>query len=280
MRRSLSFILILLNICLLIGIIWLYGQIGEKGRAISRLQEQVAYLTENLPAERTPESELSLAESEGKILSLIEDLKKSNLIKQYQAGLKLKKMGPPAVPYLVEALKDSTGKESRPILLLLEGLGDKDLTPELINIYQSSEDKVNRAGIIAVLGQWSDERARNLLYEATKEGDWRIRTTAAQALTQYEGEDILTALIRLLGDRNRYVRSAAQNAIKDIASREGGTSALSSILHKGDDKTRYLLVRNLPKIAANDAKQLLEIAAKDGNKTVREAPRKALAPER
>ena len=258
----------------------MYVQIGEKGRAISRLQEQVAYLTERLPAERTPESELGLAESEGKILSLIEDLKKSNLIKQYQAGLKLKKMGPPAVPYLVEALKDSTGKESRPILLLLEGMGDKDLTPELINIYQSSEDKVNRAGIIAVLGRWSDERARNLLYEATKEGDWRIRTSAAQALTQYEGEDILMALIRLLGDRNRYVRSAAQNAIKDIVSREGGVSELSGILHKGDDKTRYLLVRNLPKIAANDAKQLLEIAAKDRNKTVREAAAKALASER
>ena len=49
MRRTLLLILIICNSLLLIGFGWLYGRVRERDRVVSRLQEQVAYLTEYLP---------------------------------------------------------------------------------------------------------------------------------------------------------------------------------------------------------------------------------------
>lgn len=280
MRRTLLLILIICNSLLLIGFGWLYGRIRERDRAVSRLQEQVAFLTEYLPVKQSAGQKGDLQASDHHIRGLIEDLKKNNLIRQYQAGLRLKDLGAPAVPYLVEALKETKGKKSRAILILLESMGEKALTPELMEIYQSTNDTVNRAGIVTILGKWSDDQAKGIIQDAAKDQDWRIRAAAAQALSSFEGEDILTGLIQLLGDQNRYVRSAAQSAVKGLAESKEGVAAMTSILREGDSKTRFLLVKHLPKLAGRNATPLLRIAAQDKNKTISQIAIKALSEQK
>lgn len=275
MRRILLTFLFVTNILLLIGIIWLHARVGEKGRDIVRLQEQVAYLAEHLPAGKAVER---ASASEERIRSLIGDLGTNNLITQYQAGLQLKRIGPPALPYLVEALKGSEGKDIRPILLLLQGMGDADLTPDLMEIYRSSNDAVSRVGIITILGKWEDYRAEGLIRAAAQEKDWRLRAAAAQALSNFEGEPAAaSALIPLLADKNRYVRSTAQNSLRNLAAGEDGVDVLTGLLKQEDANTRYLLVRHLSKVAAKEARSVLEAASKDSNEAVRKAALDALA---
>ncbi|MGA1844847.1 MAG: HEAT repeat domain-containing protein [bacterium] len=275
MRRILVTLLVLTNVILLIGVIWLHARVGKKGRDIARLQEQVVYLAGHLPAGEGMER---ASESEERIRSLIEELGTHNLITQYQAGLKLKKIGEPAVPYLMEALKGSEGKDTRPLLLLLQGMGDADLTPELMGIYRSSQDAVSRVGIITILGKWGDYRAEDLIRAAAQEQDWRLRTAAAQALGNFEGDEAAAStLMQLLADKNRYVRSTAQNALRNLAVGEDGVDVLTGLLKQGDAATRCLLVRHLSKVAAKEARPVLEAAAKDTNEAVRKAAMEALA---
>ncbi|MGA1796762.1 MAG: HEAT repeat domain-containing protein [bacterium] len=275
MRRALVTVLILTNILLLIGVIWLHALVGEKGKDIARLQEQVAYLAGHLPAGEGMER---VSASEERIRSLIGDLGGKNLITQYQAGLQLKKIGPPAVPYLMEALKGSEGRDTRPLLLLLQGMGDADLTPDLMDIYRSSQDEVSRVGIITILGKWGDYRAEGIIRAAAQEQDWRLRTAAAQALGNFEGDQAAaSALIPLLSDKNRYVRSTAQNALRSLAVGEDGIDLFTGLLKQGDADMRYLLVRHLSKVGAKEARPVLEAAAKDTNEAVRKAALEALA---
>jgi len=275
MRRILLTLLFVANIILLIGIIWLHVRVSEKGRDIARLQEQVAYLAGRLPA---GEDAGQASASEERIRSLIGDLGTNNLVTQYQAGLQLKRIGQPAVPYLVEALKGSGGKDTRPLLLLLQGMGDAELTPDLMGIYRSSNDAVSRVGIITILGKWEDYRAEGLIRAAAQEKDWRLRAAAAQALGNFEGDQAaVSALISLLADKNRYVRSTAQNSFRNLATGEDGLDVLAGLLKQGDADTRYLLVRHLSKVAAREARPILEAAAKDTNEAVRRAALEALA---
>ncbi|MBN2373300.1 HEAT repeat domain-containing protein [bacterium] len=276
MNKILVSILICLNIIFILVFFHVYTELHDKKIKVECLEEQVAYLSEHLPAARST----SVGASEATIRSLIAELRKDNIITQYQSGLRLKKIGLPAVPYLLEALKEASNKESRPVLILLESMGDASITPELVAVYKSSHDPLNRVGIINILASWGDNGAHELIRAAAMDKDWRLRAAAAKALLNYKEKEDMTAIVQLLADQNRYVRSAAQSALKNAVLKGGCISALQSIMNEGDSRTRFLLVKHLAKMGGDGATSLLSIAAQDKDGVISEEARNALSSEK
>src|SRR6185503_9257526 len=154
-----------------------------------------------------------------------------------QAALALASMGRAALAALINELDNPSATIRRNAAWAIGELtnmppGERaTAVPQLITLLRDSDAWVRMAAARAI-GEVRDPRASETLIVTLSDADWRVRRLAAWALNEMKEELAVPALCNLLlGDSRAEVRSAAAEALGEIASAE----ALPSLKHALND---------------------------------------------
>ena len=245
-------------------------------------------LTRNAAAEKLSASKANPKE----IASLIEKLK-TNDEKELDATIeKLVKIGKPAIPDLIEALRDKNLLVRRSAALILAKIGSPAI-PALVKALKDSDVRVRRRAA-AVLKTISDQWAWDLfgdkseakaavpqLIPLLKDSDADVRSSAASALGKI-GAETKTAgpqLVPLLKDSDPNVRSSAADALGKIgAQAKTAGPQLVPLLKDSDARVRISAadaLRNMGAEAKTALPQLIPLL-KDSDADVRSSAASAL----
>lgn len=150
------------------------------------------------------------------IVAYISQLKEKNDTQRIEASNSLVKIGKPAVPALIKALKD---KDIRPIVTFILGrIGPaaKEAIPALSEELKD-EDKNTRAKAAEALGKMGVE-AIPALRTALLDKEAIVRTRAVQAFGRIgpDAKAATSALVDLLRDPDETVRSETEQTLKKI----------------------------------------------------------------
>ena len=148
-----------------------------------------------------------------------------------QAALALASMGPAAFSTLTNELNNANAVTRRNAAWAIGELtrmppdSRASAIPQLITLLGDTDAWVRMAAARAI-GEVRDGRATETLIATLSDADWRVRRLAAWALNEMKEKRAVAALCQLLlGDSRAEVRSAAAEALGEIASRD----ALSSL---------------------------------------------------
>ena len=160
----------------------------------------------------TPDPEAS----ETQIRKFIQELREKNENVRVDASTNLATIGKPAVPFLIEALKE---KEIRAVVTFILGrIGPnaKAAVPALIEEIKD-EDKNVRARAVEALGKIGPETMPTLL-AALKDKEPIVRVRAVQALGRLGPAAVkaTSAIVDVMQDPDESVRSEAALALKKI----------------------------------------------------------------
>jgi HEAT repeat protein len=198
---------------------------------------------------------------------LIKELAEGDIIDQYKAGRKLKKIGKPAVPALIDAIKGDDKRLRKVAMIVLGQIKDKRTVPVLIEELEKTKDKKMRAGLIIILGRIGDKRASPTLMKALNEKSEEIVAAAAYSLGKLKEEKATPLLIPLLSHSSEYIRQTVTKAIEKI-----GDPAIPILIKDMEQRplnTRYLIVNILGKIGGEQAVDTLLVTLKDNNEYIR-----------
>lgn len=201
------------------------------------------------------------------INQLLKELAEGDIIEQYQAGRKLKKIGSPAVPALINALKEDNKKLRKAAMIVLGEIKDERAVPILVDELEKTKDKKLRAGLIVILGRMGDKRATPLLMNALDENSDEIVGAAAYALGKLKEEKSVSSLMPLLNHPNEYVRKTVTEALGRIG--EPAVSVLVQEIRNMPLNTQYLAIKILGSIGGTEAVNALLDALKDDNEYIR-----------
>ena len=162
--------------------------------------------------------------------ALIEALKDSDLNAHVQenAATSLEKIGKPAVPYLINALKDGNKHVRCYSAEALGNIGDARAIPALIEALKDEESDV-RLDVAAALEKVGDASAVPALVEALKDDYWEVRQNATEALASIEKrnpgsvklEDVQKALKEFVDESNAKREAAEYYTMIAEAVRQG-----------------------------------------------------------
>jgi HEAT repeat protein len=184
----------------------------------------------------------------------------------------LGKIGEPAVPALIKALKDEYAylrvREKAADALVAIG---KPAVPVLI---EALEDKDAQGWAIGVLDRIKDGSNVPALIEALKDKNVQVRANAAKALMRIKDARVVPALIGALRDGNAFVRYCAAGSLAEAKSlpQAKGTPAVPAliwVLKHMDGRIRSQVAIALGKIKDVRAVPALIEALKYRDKTVR-----------
>ena len=156
---------------------------------------------------------------ERRAADLVEDLRSPDAAAVARAVRQLVEMGEPAVPALVQALRDPEARVRNAAASALWGLGPKahDAVPTLAEALADNDDGV-RLGVVMALESIGRDAAAAVpaLARAVRDRDGNVRLWAAKALAKI-GPPARAALPALT-DAARYdsTRTAAEDAIRAI----------------------------------------------------------------
>jgi beta-lactamase regulating signal transducer with metallopeptidase domain/HEAT repeat protein len=143
-----------------------------------------------------------------------------------QAALALASMGPAAFRALTNELNNPSATTRRNAAWAIGELtnmppGERaPAIPQLITLLGDTDAWVRMAAARAI-GEVRDGRATETLIATLADADWRVRRLAAWALNEMKEKRAVSALCQLLlGDSRAEVRSAAAEALGEIASAE------------------------------------------------------------
>ena len=143
-----------------------------------------------------------------------------------QAALALASMGPAAFRALTNELNNPNATTRRNAAWAIGELtnmppGERaPAIPQLITLLGDTDAWVRMAAARAI-GEVRDGRATETLIATLADADWRVRRLAAWALNEMKEKRAVAALCQLLlGDSRAEVRSAAAEALGEIASAE------------------------------------------------------------
>ncbi len=160
---------------------------------------------------------------------LIEKLSNPSEEVRDNAAEKLVEIGEPAVPALIDALKNENNLVRGGAAEALGCICDASAVPELIETLKD-EDKLVREVAAWALGIIGDASAVPLLIEALKDDDWNVREAAAEALGGIDNGPFVPALIEALKEEDANVRGGLRLALKMI-----GTPAIPALIEALND---------------------------------------------
>ena len=198
------------------------------------------------------------------IPSLIEALKNRDL--RPTACWILERMGLPAAPNLIEALKREDREIRSLAAYLLGNIRERKAVLPLISLLKDADLRV-RWEAIRALGKIGDSRAIPALLEILSEGDGGIRVMAVEAIgrvARKEGRSdkrIFTALLKTLKDENRYVRYAAAGELADLEDKRA-IPVLIEALREGNEEIRWRAAERLGRIGNKRTIRALKRATK------------------
>jgi HEAT repeat protein len=184
----------------------------------------------------------------------------------------LGEIGVPAVPTLMEALKNWDGDVRRAAAEALGKIGDLQAVPALIEALKDDKEWV-RWKVAEALGKIGDPQAIPALMEVLKDEDWRVRQAAADALGKIGDRQAVPALLETLKDWYGDVSRAAE-ALGEIG--VPAVPALMEALKNWDWQVRWAAAWALGKIGDLQAVPALMEALKDEDKDVRQTAAEAL----
>ncbi|MBG0784809.1 MAG: HEAT repeat domain-containing protein [Anaerolineaceae bacterium] len=129
-----------------------------------------------------------------------------------QVPLTLAEIGNPAIPYLLDVIRNDT----------LIGVAEDTFiemgslaAPELLSALQEEDDPV-KVELLYIMGQIDDERFKTPVVQALENKTADVRAAAALALSYMAFEDSIDPLIAVLDDEDEGVVSAAKYALVKI----------------------------------------------------------------
>lgn len=241
--------------------------VGEDTESLKEIIEQ-----EEVTQDKETEDKKSLQKE---INGLIEQLAEGDIIDQYKAGRKLKKIGKPAVPALIDAIKGDNKRLRKAAMIVLGQIKDKSTVPVLIEELEKTKDKKMRAGLIIILGRMGDKRATPTLMKALNEESEEVVAAAAYSLGKLKEEKATSLLIPLLSHSSEYIRQTVTKAIEKIGDKS--IPILIKDMEQRPLNTRYLIVNILGKIGGEQAVDTLLETLKDNNEYIRLSSAHALS---
>ena len=149
-----------------------------------------------------------------KIDELIRNLKAKDSYTRFFAGYDLVGIGLPAVPALIETLKDPDEVVRAFVVGVLGKIKHKEVLPALIGALGDRENVV-RAAAADALRNVGDKQAIPALIKALSDKEYIVRYLAKEALVKI-GQDAVPALIKALGERDENARGFAAKALDKI----------------------------------------------------------------
>lgn len=198
------------------------------------------------------------------IPSLIEALKNRGL--QSSACWALMRIGKPALPALIKALKEKDREVRSLAAYLLGNIKEKEAVPPLISLLKDTDLRV-RWEAVRALGKIGDGRAIPPLLEILSSRDEGIRVAAVEALGRIargEGrgdKKISLPLVRALKDENRYVRYAAAGELASLGDKRA-IPVLIEALRDENEEIRWRVAEMLGKIGDRKTIRALKRVAK------------------
>jgi len=132
---------------------------------------------------------------------------------------------------LIEALNDKYGDFRLEAARALGKIGDSRTVEPLIDALKDEDSYYVRRGVVEALVKIG-EPAVDLLTKALKDEDWRVRSSAANALGNIRDARVVGPLIEALKDKNSYVRMRAAEALGKI----GDSRAVETLIKALKDK--------------------------------------------
>ncbi len=129
----------------------------------------------------------------------------------------LEEMGEPAIPYLVEYIKDEEIRWTSSFYLIpdvLIAMGSPAVPATIEMLHDNDKDVRYEAAFI--LGQIDDDRVIDPLIEALEDNEGWVREQAAYSLGEQQAVEAIEPLMELLGDEEEYVQNAAVEALQGI----------------------------------------------------------------
>jgi HEAT repeat protein len=268
-----------LSIILIISIISLDSFIAVKDKAqiyaeqdteeVETLEEETECSKGNIEQEEVSKDKETEDEKllQKEINGLIKELAEGDIIDQYKAGRKLKKIGKQAVPALIDAAKGDNKRLRKTSMVVLGQIKDESAVPILVEELEKTKDKKLKAGLIIILGRIGDKRASPTLMKALNEESEEVVAAAAYALGKLKEENAVPFLIPLLGHSNEYVRREVTKALKKIG--DPAIPVLTKDMEHKPLNNRYLIITILGKIGGEKAIHALLEALKDNNEYIR-----------
>lgn len=124
-------------------------------------------------------------------------------------------LGPPAVPFLSEALSGQAPAPSVHLIRALALIDGSEAAEALVAQLANPLGEARSAAALA-LGQRGAKDAVKPLAALLKDGDWTVRRDASQALGTLKAKAAVPELVDLMTDVNLYVRAQAQESLKVI----------------------------------------------------------------
>ena len=201
------------------------GRIGD-GRAIDPL---IGLLQDDYQSVReTAVRSLGETGDISAVPALINAMKNDEENVGYSAESALKMVGSPAIPLLIDGLKD--GKASNRIVDILVDIGEDSL-PALREAMKSSRMEKRKAAVIAV-GRFKKFQDVFGLVMALKDPYSDIRYEAAWALGEIGHVSAVSSLIESLNDRDGAVRWRAAQALAKTEEKNPGSVDLEKVKEK------------------------------------------------
>jgi HEAT repeat protein len=151
-----------------------------------------------------------------------------------------KQIGPPATPFLIEALASNNAYRRRLSVRIIGEMADTSAVAGLLK-YDRDSDFRMRAGAISALGKIGDRRGVALSREALKDPDYLVRTSAAISLSNLKDSTSIYPLIIALSDPYHGVRYSASGALSNIG-KPAVKPVLDALLRPADTLALYLLI--------------------------------------
>ena len=151
---------------------------------------------------------------ESTIEQLINSLNNENIDMRKNAASTLIKIGEPAVDMLINALEDENWRVRWHSAEILGEIQDNRAVKPLINALNDENNGVRSNSIIALFE--IGEPAVEILINALKDGEWRVRWQAAEILGEIKDDRAVKPLTEALNDENNDVRMAATKALERI----------------------------------------------------------------
>lgn len=177
------------------------------------------------------------------------------------------------VEALIAALRDRDGEVREAAVRALGKIG-RPAVPPLLDALRSRQAQRARTMIIAALKEIADCSAVPALLEAIADTDWHVRQAAAEALGEIGDARAIEPLVRTLGDRHDGPRWAAVDALAKIGAPT--VPALVEALRVTEWRLRWAAVTALGKIGEPAVLPLLQLLM-SGGQEVRWAAEAALA---